>query len=79
MTKEFKYKEGAKCASCERPYGEYNGFPDLILPRKVWEQISPTINENDLLCPCCIIRILYELEIHCEAQLFSKYLTIKNN
>lgn len=51
------------CHDCDRPYGDQNGFPDLIIPNADWTLISPTGDEGGLLCPSCICGRLYEAGI----------------
>jgi hypothetical protein len=41
------------CHDCGEPYGSPR-FPDLILPHAMWEKISPSGDENGLLCPNCM-------------------------
>lgn len=50
----------ASCARCNCPYGSH-GFHDLIVPRDIWHQISPTGNDGGLLCPTCILAALDDL------------------
>jgi hypothetical protein len=47
------------CYDCGRRYGDEYGFPDLVVPNDVWEEISPTGDEGGLLCPSCLCRRLY--------------------
>ena len=56
----------ANCYDCERPYGDKNGFPDLVIPDWAWKIISPKANEGGLLCPSCICKRLYDKGIRCE-------------
>lgn len=43
------------CYDCGRLYGDEYGFPDLVVPREVWNKhISPTQDEGGLLCPSCM-------------------------
>ena len=51
------------CADCGRPYGDDNGFPDLIIPNAAWRRISPTGDNGGLLCPSCICKRLGDAEI----------------
>lgn len=44
------------CFDCGRAYGDEMGFPDLVVPKDVWLQISPTGDEGGLLCPSCMCR-----------------------
>lgn len=59
-----------RCADCQRPYGSA-GFPDLIIPNWAWRQISPSGDENGLLCPSCIIARLHISSITCEGAFMS--------
>ena len=61
----------ARCYDCTRPYGKENGFPDLIIPLYLWEQISPTGDKGGLLCPSCICKRLYKKGISCEGAFMS--------
>ena len=45
-----------KCYDCGRPYGDEHGFPDLVIPHDVWQEISPDKQGNGLLCPSCICK-----------------------
>ena len=65
-TSVHKYKPRAKCAGCGRPYGDANGFPDLIIEDWAWKEISPFGDSRGLLCPCCILENLYDLNIKCK-------------
>lgn len=57
----------AKCADCGLPY-EDNGFVDLVVPHKVWNEVlSPTGDEGGLLCPTCLCRAAVRAGIQCEA------------
>ena len=52
------------CYDCSRKYGDKYGFPDLILPNRIWNDIiSPNKNEGGLLCPSCIIKRLYDANL----------------
>jgi hypothetical protein len=42
------------CLDCKRRYGDEYGFPDLIVPNDVWEQIAPGMGSGGLLCPSCM-------------------------
>lgn len=53
----------ANCNDCSRPYGDEYGFPDLIIPNYIWKQISPSQDENGLLCPSCICKRLHAAKI----------------
>ena len=59
------------CHDCGRKYGDQFGFPDLVIPDKIWNQISPQGNEGGLLCPSCICRRVFNLGIECEAKFMS--------
>lgn len=60
------------CYDCGRPYGDENGFPDLIVPNDIWVRISPTGDYGGLLCPSCICKRLYAAGIkECEASFMS--------
>jgi hypothetical protein len=61
----------AHCFDCHRLYGNEHGFPDLVIPRWAWEQISPTGDEGGLLCPSCICKRLSDAEIRCEGAFMS--------
>lgn len=61
----------ASCYECHRPYGDENGFPDLIIPYWAWKRISPTEDEGGLLCPSCICKRLYDAKIRCEGAFLS--------
>lgn len=52
-------EQSVGCFDCGRPYGDANGFPDLIVPNDVWRRISPTFNDGGLLCPSCICKRLF--------------------
>jgi hypothetical protein len=67
----MKWEAKAKCASCGRPYGDENGFPDLIIPNWAWRQISPTQDLGGLLCPSCIIEALCDNNIKCPGAFMS--------
>lgn len=41
------------CYDCGREYGNEHGFPDLVVPNKIWDTISPTGDSGGLLCPSC--------------------------
>lgn len=43
------------CYDCGIPYSD-DGFCDLVVPHDVWAKISPTGDENGLLCPTCMVR-----------------------
>lgn len=45
----------AECYDCGLAYGE-PGFADLVVPHDIWAKISPTGDENGLLCPTCMVR-----------------------
>lgn len=62
---KHKYKPRASCDACGRPYGDENGFPDLIIEDWAWKEISPNGNEGGLLCPCCILENLEDMNIRC--------------
>lgn len=47
--------EKATCLDCGLPYND-PGFADLVVPHDVWAKISPTKDENGLLCPTCMVR-----------------------
>lgn len=59
------------CHDCERPYGNENGFPDLIIPFWAWKRISPTGDDGGLLCPSCICKRLHDAGIYCEGAFMS--------
>lgn len=59
------------CYDCKRPYGNENGFPDLIIPNDAWERISPSGNLGGLLCPSCICKRLHDAKITCEGAFMS--------
>lgn len=59
--------KAATCHDCGRHYGSAHGFPDLVVPNDVWEEISPTGDEGGLLCPSCLCRRAYEKGIECTA------------
>jgi hypothetical protein len=61
----------SNCEDCERPYGDEHGFPDLIIPYRVWKQISTHGDEGGLLCPSCICKRLHDKGIHCEGAFLS--------
>jgi hypothetical protein len=61
----------AKCADCERPYGDEHGFPDLVIPYWAWKQITPTKDDGGLLCPSCICKRLHDAGIRCEGAFMS--------
>lgn len=65
---ETKDDHGPACHDCRRPYGDEHGFPDLVLPNDVWAKISPSGDENGLLCPSCIVRRCVAAGITCEAR-----------
>lgn len=54
------------CLDCGRRYGDEFGFPDLIIPSVVWNQITPEFDDTPgagLLCPSCICRRLWRAGI----------------
>lgn len=57
----------AQCYDCARPYSD-SGFQDLVLPNDVWARISPSGDENGLLCPSCIVGRLHDAGITCRAE-----------
>ena len=57
-----------RCTDCARLYGDEYGFPDLVLPNDIWAKISPTRDENGLLCPSCICKRLHDQGIQCSAR-----------
>lgn len=50
----------ASCEDCSRPYGDKNGFPDLVISYEAWRQISTHGDDSGLLCPSCICKRLYD-------------------
>lgn len=58
------------CHDCNRPYGD-GGFPDLIIPYRVWREISPTGDDGGLLCPSCICKRLHDRGLRCEGAFMS--------
>lgn len=50
----------ADCEDCGRQYGHEHGFPDLIITKDAWQQISPSKDDGGLLCPSCICKRLHE-------------------
>lgn len=44
---------GPRCNDCGRPYGDEYGFPDLVVPDEVWDQIHER-SPGGLLCPSCM-------------------------
>jgi hypothetical protein len=67
------------CFDCNRQYGDEYGFPDLIIPDNIWQQISPTKNEGGLLCPSCICKRVYDLGITCNAEFRSGPFVLYND
>lgn len=63
--------EAVGCEDCGRPYGDANGFPDLIIPKDSWHQISPSGDDGGLLCPSCICKRLHDRGIRCEGAFMS--------
>jgi len=61
----------AECFDCKRPYGDENGFPDLVIPFWAWQKISPTGDDGGLLCPSCICKRLHDAKIKCEGAFMS--------
>lgn len=61
----------AGCEDCQRPYGDQDGFPDLIIPFWAWRQISTSGTDGGLLCPSCICKRLHVKGIHCEGAFMS--------
>lgn len=59
------------CYDCARPYGDEHGFPDLVIPHHIWRRISPSGDENGLLCPSCICRRLHKARIVCAGSFLS--------
>ena len=55
------------CHDCGRAYGDEHGFPDLVLPPEDWAEISPTGDENGLLCPSCICKRAHAAGLECAA------------
>lgn len=60
-----------ECFDCHRQYGDEYGFPDLVIPFRVWKEISPTKDDGGLLCPSCICARLYKANIKCEGAFMS--------
>ena len=52
-----KIKPTASCYDCGLDYGG-NGWIEAIIPDKVWNVISPTHDQNGILCITCIARRL---------------------
>lgn len=61
----------ATCFDCSRPYGDENGFPDLVIPFWAWVQVSPTGDDAGLLCPSCICKRLHDKKIRCDGAFLS--------
>lgn len=61
----FIMRQVVGCEDCGRPYGDEHGFPDFIVDDDVWERLMPGRNGGGLLCPCCMSRRAYELNIVC--------------
>ena len=59
------------CFDCGRRYGNEYGFPDLIIPFRIWQRISPTGDDGGLLCPSCICKRLCDAGIRCEGAFMS--------
>ena len=59
------------CEDCKRPYGNEHGFPDFIIPYRVWIQISTTGDDGGLLCPSCICKRLHDKGLRCEGAFMS--------
>ena len=53
----------AGCLDCGRRYGDEYGFPDLLIPNWAWNVILPGSEGGGLLCPCCIIRRLCDVDL----------------
>ncbi|RIV79535.1 hypothetical protein [Pelagerythrobacter aerophilus] len=63
-----KTVDGARCYDCGRPYGDEHGFPDLLVPREVWnEKLSPVGHEGGLLCPSCLCKAAHDAGVKCSA------------
>jgi len=62
----WKYKARASCDGCNRPYGDANGFPDLIIEDWAWKRIAPRESGAGLYCPCCILESLDDENIKCK-------------
>lgn len=60
----------AGCYDCGRPYGD-DGFHDMVIPSRIWRQISPTGNGGGLLCACCMCARLTKAGIRCEGAFMS--------
>lgn len=56
----------ARCGDCGLPYGD-DGFHDLVVPDDVWAKISPTGDENGLLCPTCMVRAAHRAGVETRA------------
>jgi hypothetical protein len=61
----------AWCYDCGRQYGDQFGFPDLVVPHRVWLKISPNGHEGDRLCPSCMCKRAYMAGIDSEARFMS--------
>lgn len=67
----------AQCAACGEAYGSPR-FPDLVLPHDVWQKISPSGDENGLLCPNCICAALTAAGIETRGEFRSGPLAVFN-
>jgi len=56
----------ASCHDCGEAYGSPR-FPDLVLPHDMWAKISPSGDENGLLCPNCMCARATAADIECRA------------
>ena len=54
------------CHDCGEAYGSPR-FPDLVLPHDMWAKISPSGDENGLLCPNCMCARATAADIECRA------------
>jgi hypothetical protein len=54
------------CHDCGEAYGSPR-FPDLVLPHAMWARISPSGDENGLLCPNCMCARAEAAGIECRA------------
>lgn len=60
------YMAQGDCHDCGIPYGSPR-FPDLVVPHDQWAKISPSGDENGLLCPNCMCARAESAGVECRA------------
>ena len=64
-------KTKTRCEDCGRPYGDINGFPDLVVDHDVWELLMPGREGGGLLCPSCMCERAAHLGLQVNARFTS--------